>query len=93
VNGRGLELRARRLPAPEHLGSLPVDREWVMVHRYPATSSDGHAVEVSCSRYPAIFWRVECPDLRLTLTTGSDMHDLAHQLATAIAGGMLGVGG
>lgn len=92
MNGKGLELRARRLPAPEHLGSLPIDREWVEVHRYPATNSDGHAVTVSCSRYPAIFWRVECLDLHLILTTGSDAHELAHEIATAIAGGMLGVG-
>lgn len=70
---------------------LPVDHDWREVRRY-AAQGDGHNVVVSVARYPARFWRIECPDLDLDLATGSGvaMAKLADSIASAIAGGMLG---
>ncbi len=82
---------AERLPAPERIGRLPIDREWREIRTYEARSG-GHTATVYVGRAPALFWRVTCPDLGLDLSTGSgsDMGALASAIADAISQGMLG---
>jgi hypothetical protein len=89
-----LDDAAARLPAPDDFFGQPLDQEWREVSRHQPTSSDGHEAIVSVARMPAMFWRVECPDLDLDLQTGSGsrMGRLADTIAEAIADGMLGVG-
>lgn len=89
-----LEDAAYRLPAPDEIFGLPLDQDWREVNRYRPTADDGHEVVVSVSRMPAMFWRIECPDLDLDLQTGSGsrMSRLADSIAQAIAGGMLDIG-
>lgn len=88
---RSLDDAADLLPASDDFLGLPVDRDWREVRRYGA-AEEGHEVIVSVARYPARFWRVECPDLDLDLSTGSGsrMAELADSIATAISGGRLG---
>lgn len=93
-----LETAARNLPGGEpaipgvpHLAGFNYDPEWREVHRYSGRG-DGHEVIVSVARMPAMFWRIQCPGLGIDLATGSDMHELAGQIAEAIAEGMLGNG-
>lgn len=89
-----LDDAASGLPAPDEEFGLPFDQDWREVNRYRPTADDGHEVVVSVSRMPAMFWRIECPDLDLDLRTGSGsrMSRLADSIAEAIAGGMLGIG-
>ncbi len=60
--------------------------EWVLVGEY---KSERRSAKVYCSAMPARFYKVECGDL--VLTTGSDMAELAWEIAKALADNMLGV--
>ncbi len=61
---------------------------------YTANNSDGHDVEVFVTAMPARFYRIDVAPRGdkpgYTITTGSGCADLVHQMAEAIADGMLG---
>lgn len=104
MTARELERKARKLPPTtmegtpgdpvdlvERLG-LVYDPEWQHVYSYPKAGGDGADVRVFVARWPAMFWRIECPEKGIRLSTGSGMHDLVHRIATAVSQGMLGGG-
>jgi hypothetical protein len=72
------------------LTGLRTDWTWREVARYTPGHEDGGEAVVYVVRAPAMFWRLACPDKNITCSTGSDMHGLVHDMAAAIAGGMLG---
>lgn len=74
--------------------------EWHMVARYEKVGGDGQAVEVDECRMPASFFRIRVlpgvnsigePTSGYTLSTGSGMERLAHEIASAACEGMIGI--
>ena len=91
VTGALLAEIASQAPAEDDSTTgLPVHRAFIPVAFYPADGEDGHDVTVLVSRWPADFYRIDCPGLGLSLSTASDMADLAHQVAQALSAGELG---
>lgn len=89
---RHLEQMSRALPAPQRMFRLPVDPPWRPVAFYPARCEEAGEVTVYVSRLPAMFYRIDCPKLGVSLATGSGGHFLADTIAAALANGMLGAG-
>ena len=70
----------------------------VLVARYPAVPGDGRDVEVECEAWPARFYTVHAlestdhegePKPAFSIALGSGRAQLAADIATAIANGML----
>lgn len=90
MNAQKLYDTAANLPSGSSVLGMAYDYDgWLRVHTYERRGPDGHPSTVYCSRMPAIFFKIECDELGLTLTTGSSAHDLVHRICTAIADGML----
>lgn len=85
----------------DEIFGLPIHHDWQIEKTYESlTESDGQTTDVLVSRYPAEFFRLEAHEGKnsvgellpaFALATGSSMRELSHQIAQAIAEGMLGV--
>jgi hypothetical protein len=96
ASGEHLNRIARAAPgAKDSVLGMAMDDEWTPVAAYPALEdgADAAGAVVSVIRMPAMFYRIASEEAGIDLTTGTDMHDLAHDIAEAICGGMLGVSG
>ena len=91
ADGAQLRSRARNLPAPDYSLGLPLDLTERLIAIYPPRpfDLDTHPVEVTVSRHPALSFSAYLGPV--TITTGTDMEDLIHQLATASTTGLLEV--
>lgn len=76
---------------PGGMDGFDHDEDWKLVHAFTPETGDGHEAKVYVMRLPARFWRVTCEDLDLDLSTGSGASELAHDIAQALAEGVLGV--
>jgi hypothetical protein len=85
-----LRAAAEGLPgSPAAFAGLTIDDGWQEVWRMCPPEAEAEVI-VSVHRAPAMFWRIQCPAKEVDLVTGSGCHDLAYQIATAVAEGMLG---
>lgn len=92
-----LDDAARKIPGNDAramgiVAGLPCDLGWREVRRFrPRRKSAGRLAIAYVHRMPAVFWKVEIPDARVAITTGSDMAELAEAIAEAFAAGQAGL--
>lgn len=63
---------------------------WMPIARYPAQHEDGEDAQVFICAMPARFYRVTGKGIDVSTGSGDDARYLVHEIATAIATGMLG---
>jgi hypothetical protein len=93
---RTLLQEAARIPGnhPEamaRVAGMPRDLDWREVRRYKPRRNRGRLAIVSVMRLPCVGWRIEVPDIAVSLTTGSDMDDVTEVVAAGFASGEIHV--